>query len=57
MSYVVCPKCGERFALFGVGNSENIAESFNTKFLGKMAIDPEMSRLGDQGEIEKYDEQ
>ncbi len=54
MSYAVCPKCGERFALFGVGNSESIAESFDTKFLGKMGIDPEMARLGDQGEIEKY---
>ena len=55
MSYVVCPKCGEHFELFGTGNSENIADSFNTKFLGKMGIDPDMSRLGDLGKIEIYE--
>jgi ATP-binding protein involved in chromosome partitioning len=54
MSYVVCPKCGERFELFGTGNSAEFAETFNTKFLGKMGIDPDMSRLGDEGKIENY---
>ena len=55
MSYVICPKCGERFELFGKGNSEGMADTLNTKFLGKMGIDPEMSKLGDQGKIEEYD--
>ena len=54
MSYVVCPKCGERFELFGTGNSESMADAFSTKFLGKIAIDPKMSKLGDQGKIEEY---
>ena len=55
MSYVVCPKCGERFELFGTGNSKDIADAFNTKFLGKMGIDPNLSKLGDQGKIEEYE--
>ncbi len=55
MSYVICPKCGERFELFGKGNSEGMADTLNTKFLGKMGIDPEMSKLGDQGKIEEYE--
>ena len=54
MSYVTCPKCGERFNIFGEGNSEAMAEAFGTKFLGKMGIDPEMARMGDAGEIEAY---
>ncbi len=55
MSYVVCPKCGECFELFGTGNSKAIADAFNTKFLGKMGIDPNLSKLGDQGKIEEYE--
>lgn len=54
MSYVTCPKCGERFELFGKGSSEEMANAFNTRFLGKLGIDPEMARLGDAGQIEAY---
>lgn len=54
MSYVTCPKCGERFELFGKGNSEEMANAFNTRFLGKLGLDPEMARLGDAGQIEAY---
>ncbi|HOT92495.1 MAG TPA: Mrp/NBP35 family ATP-binding protein [Anaerolineae bacterium] len=54
MSYVTCPKCGERFELFGKGNTEEMANAFNTRFLGKLGLDPEMARLGDAGQIETY---
>jgi len=54
MSYVTCPKCGERFELFGKGNTEEMANAFGTRFLGKLGIDPEMARLGDAGQIEAY---
>ncbi len=54
MSYVTCPKCGERFELFGKGNTEEMAHAFNTRFLGKLGLDPEMARLGDAGQIEAY---
>lgn len=54
MSYVTCPKCGERFELFGKGNSEAMAKAFGTRFLGKIGIDPEMTQLGDNGQIETY---
>lgn len=55
MSYVVCPGCGERFALFGVGKSEAMAAAFGTRFLGKIGIDPRMTELGDAGQIEVYE--
>jgi Mrp family chromosome partitioning ATPase len=54
MSYAVCPKCGERFEIFGQGNAQAMAEKLGTRFLGKMGLDPEISRLGDRGEIEAY---
>lgn len=55
MSYVVCPKCGDRFELFGKGRSEEMAKAFDTRFLGKLGIDPEMTRLSDSGQIETYE--
>ncbi|MGC9467270.1 MAG: Mrp/NBP35 family ATP-binding protein [Anaerolineae bacterium] len=55
MSYTVCPHCGERYALFGKGDTKAMAEAFNTRFLGEIGIDPEMSALSDQGAIETYE--
>jgi Mrp family chromosome partitioning ATPase len=55
MSYVICPHCGDRFELFGKGHSADIADAFDTKFLGKIGIDPNMSKLGDEGKIESYE--
>lgn len=55
MSYVVCPDCGARFELFGKGKSEEMARAFGTAFLGKIGIDSRMTRLGDAGDIEAYE--
>ncbi|MBN1875724.1 MAG: Mrp/NBP35 family ATP-binding protein [Anaerolineae bacterium] len=55
MSYVTCPKCGERFELFGAGKTEEMARAFDTRFLGKLGLDPDMTRLGDSGQIEMYE--
>lgn len=55
MSFVICPGCGERFALFGEGKSEAMAASLGVPFLGKIGLDPEMTRLGDAGRIEAYE--
>jgi len=54
MSYVVCPHCGERYTLFGQGDTKAMADTFGTRFLGEIGIDPEMAKLGDQGAIEVY---
>jgi Mrp family chromosome partitioning ATPase len=55
MSYVVCPHCGEKYALFGEGNTKQMAEKFDTDFLGELGIDPQLSTLADQGQIEAYE--
>jgi len=54
MSYVICPHCGERYEIFGKGDTAALASTFDTRFLGEIGIDPEMSKLGDQGAIETY---
>jgi Mrp family chromosome partitioning ATPase len=55
MTYAVCPHCGERYALFGKGDTQAMAGTLNTRFLGEIGIDPEMAKLADQGAIETYD--
>ncbi len=55
MSYVVCPKCGEKIAIFGEGKAEKAAEEKNIPFFGKLPIDPVFSKLCDEGRIEDFD--
>jgi Mrp family chromosome partitioning ATPase len=55
MTYATCPHCGERYALFGKGDTQAMAETLNTRFLGEIGIDPEMAKLADRGAIETYD--
>ncbi len=54
LSYVICPHCGERYTLFGKGDTRAMADTFHTQFLGEIGIDPKMAELGDQGAIEQY---
>ena len=55
MSGVLCPMCGEEFQLFGPARGKEVAEKININFLGSIPIDPNLSRLCDQGKIEEYD--
>ncbi|MDK2856590.1 MAG: hypothetical protein PWQ41_1397 [Bacillota bacterium] len=54
MSYLTCPRCGEKIELFGPSRAGKIAEEKGIKFLGSLPIDPQLAELGDKGEIEKY---
>ncbi len=54
MSYVKCPDCGKCFSVFG-GGSESVAEETGTKLLAKMPIDLDLSRLVDNGQIERFE--
>jgi Mrp family chromosome partitioning ATPase len=54
MSYAICPHCRERHAIFGEGHPERMAEAFDTEFLGRLGIDPELTRLADAGQVEAY---
>lgn len=49
MSYLVCPKCGEKIFLFGKGETEKITEEFNVPLLARIPMDPEVAALSDDG--------
>lgn len=55
MSYFKCPHCGERSNLFGPSHVETIETKFNIPVLAQVPIDPEIAGLGDEGSLEKYD--
>jgi Mrp family chromosome partitioning ATPase len=54
MSYVVCPNCGRRIELFGSSKAETTAGVLGIPLLGKLPVDPIISRLCDEGRIEEY---
>jgi Mrp family chromosome partitioning ATPase len=54
MSGFSCPHCGETVDLFGSSKAEEVSAATGLKVLGKLPLDPEISRLGDSGEIEQY---
>jgi hydrogenase maturation protease len=55
MSYFVIPETGKRVELFGKSRAEEMAKAAGAPLLGQIPIDPELARLCDQGDIERYD--
>ncbi|MFP4167551.1 MAG: iron-sulfur cluster carrier protein MrpORP [Desulfonatronovibrionaceae bacterium] len=51
MSGYACPKCGEVSDIFASGGGEDLAREMGIKFLGRIPIDPEVVRSGDQGYV------
>jgi Mrp family chromosome partitioning ATPase/predicted Fe-Mo cluster-binding NifX family protein len=49
MSGFVCPKCGETVEIFNTGGGEALASEMGVPFLGKIPMDPEVVRSGDEG--------
>jgi ATP-binding protein involved in chromosome partitioning len=49
MSGVVCPKCGERIDVFGVGGGERVALDMEITLFGKIPLDSRVSEAMDAG--------
>jgi len=49
MSGFICPLCGGKVDLFGSGGGERAAEELKVPFLGRLPLEPEMVKLGDEG--------
>lgn len=49
MSGFVCPGCGERVDVFGSGGGERMAGEMGVPFLGRIPLEPGVSRAGDDG--------
>jgi hydrogenase maturation protease len=54
MSYLVLPDTGKKLEVFGKSKGEEMARASGAPLLGRLPIDPELARLCDEGEIEKY---
>ena len=55
MSYIVCPDCGKKIALFGEGRSQEAAARHGLDLLAEMPIDPKLASLVDEGKIEDFE--
>jgi len=54
MSYLLLSETGKKLEIFGRSKGEEMAKASEAPLLGRLPIDPELARLCDQGEIEKY---
>ena len=55
MSYFVLPDTGKRVEIFGKSTAEEMAKTAGAPLLGQIPIDPELARLCDEGNVERYD--
>jgi Mrp family chromosome partitioning ATPase len=55
MSYLYVPEIDKRVALFGESRGEEMARAAQAPLLGQLPIDPDLARLCDEGEVERYD--
>lgn len=56
MSYFKAEDTGNIYKIFGEGKTDEIAEKFKIDTVAKLAINPEITRLIDQGKIEEVEE-
>jgi hypothetical protein len=54
MSYLALPDTGKKLEIFGKSKGEEMAKASGAPLLGKLPIDPELAKLCDEGEIERY---
>lgn len=55
MSYVVCPDCGKPFQIYGESRVEEEAGKFGLRVLGRLPIDPKISKACDKGALELFE--
>ena len=55
MSYLYVPEIDKRIEIFGQSRGEEMARAANAPLLGQLPIDPELAKLCDEGNIERYD--
>jgi Mrp family chromosome partitioning ATPase len=55
MSYLYIAEIDKRIELFGKSRGKEMAEAAKAPLLGQLPLDPELAKLCDQGDIERYD--
>lgn len=56
MSYLECPDCGKKIAVFGESHIDDVAAEYEIPVLAKIPIQPETARMVDEGSIEYLEE-
>ncbi len=51
MSYIECPKCGEKIDVFGTSKIDEVATDYHLKVLGRLPIKNTTAQLVDKGRI------
>jgi len=54
MSYLYIPELDKQIEIFGKSKGEEMAQAANAPLLGRLPIDPELAKLCDEGNIERY---
>jgi Mrp family chromosome partitioning ATPase len=54
MSYLTCPKCGERIEVFGPSQAMRTANQLGVPLLAQLPLDPDLARRCDAGNVEQY---
>jgi len=54
MAYLYVPEIDKRIELFGRSRGEEMAQAAGAPFLGQLPIDPELAKLCDEGNVERY---
>ena len=49
MAGFICPHCGKKTYIFGIGGGENAAKELNVDFLGRVPLDVRLRELSDEG--------
>jgi len=55
MSYLYVPEIDKKIELFGKSRGEELAKAARAPLLAQLPIDPELAKLCDEGNIERYD--
>jgi Mrp family chromosome partitioning ATPase len=55
MSYLYIPEINKRIEVFGRSRGEEMARAVRAPLLGQLPIEPEIAKLCDEGNIERYD--
>ena len=54
MSYLYIPEIDKKMEVFGKSRGDDIARAANAPLLGQLPLDPELVKLCDEGNIERY---
>ncbi|WP_040198242.1 Mrp/NBP35 family ATP-binding protein [Candidatus Soleaferrea massiliensis] len=54
-SYLSCPDCGKKIALFGESKVDAVAAQYSLPVLAQIPIDPQLARVCDQGVVELFE--